>query len=204
MQANKGLLYYITDHKGNKKSVGIKASSIYGKPTIKELEKHFLKNTEKRKEHHRALAAKIDAVLSNPAVITKSDFIKELHKQQVYALFRTNDQGITYGATFIDNEHKVVFNGSNLGKAYSANALNTRFAANERQPKAQTKVKSATQRNRLSKGSKHTIRLDKDWQAQIKLPSPPSLFKPLLENPQIQQGQFKPLRKKRRRKRYHL
>ncbi|MDB5157978.1 MAG: relaxase [Mucilaginibacter sp.] len=205
MQENKGLLYYITD-KGNKKSVGIKASSIYGKPTVKELEKRFVKNAENRKEHHKAIAAKIDRILSNPAITTKSGFIKELHKQQVHALFRTNDQGITYGATFIDNEHKVVFNGSDLGKAYSANALNEKFAANESEPKPQTKVKSKStrQRNRLSKGSKQTIRLDKDWQPQIKLPKPPSLFKPLLENPPIQQGQFKPQRKKRRRKRYHL
>jgi hypothetical protein len=206
MQENKGLLYYITDDKGNKKSVGIKASRIYGKPTIKELEQHFIKMAENRKEHHKAVTDKLERVLNNPAVTTKSDFIKELHKQQVHALFRTNDQGITYGATFVDNEHKVVFKGSDLGKAYSANALNARFAANESLPKPQTKVKSKStrQRNRPSKGSKQTIRLDKDWQAQIRLPKPPSLFKPLLENPQVQQGQFKPQRKKRRRKRYHL
>jgi hypothetical protein len=206
MQEHKGLLYYITDEKGNKKSVGIKASSIYSKPTISELEKRFIKNTENRKEHHKVVAAKIDRILSNPVIMTKSDFIKELHKEQVHALFRTNDQSITYGATFIDNEHKVVFNGSDLGKAYSANALNEKFAANESEPKPQTKVKSKStrQRNRLSKGGKQTIRLDKDWQPQIKLPKPPSLFKPLLETTPIQQGQFKPQRKKRRRKRYHL
>lgn len=204
MQENKGLLYYITDDKGNKKSVGIKASSIYSKPTIKKLEKRFVKNAENRKEYHKAVKDKINRVLSNPAITTKSDFIKELHQQQVHVLFRTNDQGITYGATFVDNEHKVVFNGSDLGKAYSANALNAKFTANESQPVTQTKAKSTRQRNHLSKGSKYTIRLDKDWQAQIKLPKPPSLFKPLLEAQPVQQGQFKQQRKKRRRKRFHL
>ncbi|RKR82914.1 relaxase/mobilization nuclease-like protein [Mucilaginibacter gracilis] len=131
MQENKGLLYYITDEKGNKKSVGIKASSIYGKPTIPELEKQFVKNEESRRGYQKAVKDKIDRVLANPAITTKGELIKALSRQQVYALLRTNEQGRLYGATFVDNEYKVVFNGSNLGKTYSANALNERLKGEE-------------------------------------------------------------------------
>lgn len=200
MFQNKGLLFYITDEKGNKKSVGIKASSIYGKPTINELEKRFVKNMENRKEHHKAVKDKIDTILNNSAITTKSDFIKELHKQQVNVLFRTNDQGTTYGATFIDNQHKVVFNGSDLGKRYSANALNARFVNNEKQQSKEKVKQEPVRRYRLPKGSRQTIRLDKDWQAQIKLPKPTSLLKALVEPTPIQQNLFKPVRKKRRKK----
>ncbi len=165
--------------------------------------KTICKNEESRKGYEKAVKDKIDRVLADPGITTKGELIKALSQQQVYALLRTNEQGRLYGATFVDNEHKVVFNGSNLGKAYSANALNERFKEKEtlKQP---APTRSPTQRHSLSKGSKQTIRLDKDWQAQIKLPKSPSLFKPLLETPQVQQGQFKPQRKKRRRKRYHL
>ncbi|EHQ24607.1 relaxase/mobilization nuclease domain-containing protein [Mucilaginibacter paludis] len=203
MQENKGLLYYITDEKGNKKSVGIKASSIYGKPTISELEKQFVKNEESRKENQKAVKDKIDRVLADPGITTKEELIKALHRQQLYALLRTNEQGRLYGATFVDNEYKVVFNGSNLGKAYSANALNERFKEKE-SLKQSAPTRPPKQRHSFPKGSKQTIRLDKDWQEQIKLPKPPTLFKSLLETAPVQSGQFKPQRKKRRRKRYHL
>ena len=36
--------------------------------------------------------------------------------------------GLTYGITFVDNKNKTVFNGSDLGKAYSAKAISERFS----------------------------------------------------------------------------
>lgn len=44
MNANKGLLYRVIDENGNKVGVPIKASSIYGKPTLAYLEKQFKLN----------------------------------------------------------------------------------------------------------------------------------------------------------------
>jgi hypothetical protein len=42
-------------------------------------------------------------------------------------LFRQNDEGRIYGITFVDNKTKVVFNGSDLGKAYGAKAITERL-----------------------------------------------------------------------------
>jgi hypothetical protein len=123
-----------------------------------------------------------------------------LHRQQVNILFRTNDQGVTYGATFVDNEHKVVFNGSSLGKAYSANALSERFKQAPDKQLMQAKARSSRQRHTLAKGRKQTIRLDKDWQAQVRLPKQPNLLKSLLETTPLQQNLINPQRRKRRRK----
>lgn len=57
----------------------------------------------------------------------RSRFEKELEKNNISVLFRTNDEGRIYGTTFIDHEQKVVFNGSRLGKDFSANVFNDLF-----------------------------------------------------------------------------
>jgi hypothetical protein len=46
-------------------------------------------------------------------------------------LFRKNDSGRIYGATFIDYKQKFVFNGSRLGKDFSANVFQEKFNASE-------------------------------------------------------------------------
>jgi hypothetical protein len=59
------------------------------------------------------------------------DFEKTLAKQGISAIFRTNNEGRIYGATFIDHEQKCVFNGSRLGKEFSANVFNDVFSGRE-------------------------------------------------------------------------
>ena len=51
----------------------------------------------------------------------------------VDTVFRENKEGLTYGVTFIDHDRKVVFNGSSLGKGYSAQALMLRFTPSKLQ-----------------------------------------------------------------------
>jgi hypothetical protein len=59
----------------------------------------------------------------------RSDFEGTLQKQGISAVFRTNSEGRIYGATFIDHENRAVFNGSRLGKEFSANVFNELFKA---------------------------------------------------------------------------
>jgi len=49
-------------------------------------------------------------------------------------VFRTNDEGRIYGATFIDHEKKCVFNGSRLGREFSANVFNDVFIGHRQTP----------------------------------------------------------------------
>ena len=49
MFQKKGLMYSIIKEKGEQVGVPIKASAIYDKPTLANLEKEFEKNIEKRK-----------------------------------------------------------------------------------------------------------------------------------------------------------
>lgn len=121
MHEKMGLLYSLLNENGKKIGVPIKASTIYGKPTLINLEKQFRLNEALRKPFREELKTTIDRVLKKS--LSKIDFIKALGDKEVFVLFRENEEGIIYGVTFVDNKSKVVFNGSDLGKAYSANAI---------------------------------------------------------------------------------
>ena len=117
-----GLVYRMLDSKGLPAGVPIKASSIYSKPTLKKLEEHFQKNRELRQQHTKSATTRVDwALATNPKTI--ESFKKALQKENILLVTRQNDQGILYGLTYIDLHQKCVFNGSDLGKRYSANAV---------------------------------------------------------------------------------
>lgn len=143
MFEKKGLMFSILDSKGNPIGVPIKASSFYCKPTLRELEKKFSKNVERRRPNKDFLKKQVDYVFGKYNAITKQTFQQELQKQQVEILFRQNEQGFIYGATFIDHQSKAVFNGSDLGKEYSAKALTAKFNQ-EDQPKTYLKPNADT------------------------------------------------------------
>ena len=125
MYEKNGLVYWVLDEKGNKLGVPIKASSIYGKPTLKTLEDRFRLNEVLRKPLRAQLKNAIDAVLSKP--INKAKFQQDLHQKGIQVIFRQNEEGRLYGVTFVDHQTKSVFNGSDLGKTYSAASFIDRF-----------------------------------------------------------------------------
>ncbi len=121
MYEKNGLVYWVLDGKGNKLGVPIKASSIYGKPTLKTLEDRFRLNEMLRKPLKELLKTKLDKALLKP--LSKSAFQKQLKTEGIQVIFRQNDEGRLYGITFVDHKSKAVFNGSDLGKIYSAASL---------------------------------------------------------------------------------
>jgi hypothetical protein len=149
-----GLMYSIINEKGEQIGVPIKASTIYDKPTLANLEKHFEQNIERRKPFRDNLKERIEAVFSKYTNITKATLIAELQKQEINMVFRQNEQGFTYGTTYVDNKNKTVFNGSDLGKSYSAKAITERLATTDKllQPEQKTYLKPAQQTNYLKKG----------------------------------------------------
>jgi hypothetical protein len=121
MYEKNGLVYWVLDEKGNKLGVPIKASSIYGKPTMKALEDRFRLNEMLRKPLKDQLKTTIDKALSKP--MSQTAFQKQLKNDGIQVIFRQNDEGRLYGITFVDHKSKAVFNGSDLGKTYSAASL---------------------------------------------------------------------------------
>lgn len=118
-----GLLYRILDDKGNSIGVPIKASSFYNKPTLKYLEERFPVNEAARQSHKARVKNTIDlAFLKQPRQSLES-LIKTLEKEGINTVIRHNADGIIYGLTYVDHRTKCVFNGSVIGKQYSAKGI---------------------------------------------------------------------------------
>jgi hypothetical protein len=117
-----GLVYRILDDLGNPIGVPIKASDFYNKPTLKFLEEIYGPNQAKRMPFKARVKNEIDkALIGKPLAL--DELIKKLEKQGIQAALRKSESGLLYGITYVDHQTKCVFNGSALGKQYSAKAI---------------------------------------------------------------------------------
>lgn len=121
-----GLVYCAQDEEQMPASQPIKASSIFGSPTLKNLEKKFLLSKQDRKPYGERLKHQLDKALTGRP--TPAELTERLKKKGVRVLLRKNVEGQVYGATFIDNSTRVVFNGSDLGRGYAAKAFLERLS----------------------------------------------------------------------------
>ena len=123
----KGLIYFALNQRGEKVGHPFK-SSLFGKSVgIDALEKRMEKSAEIIKNKGLKERSKKAISVAMRTTNNRTDFEKALEKQGISVLFRENEQGRIYGVTFIDHEQKCVFNGSRLGKEFSANSLNQNF-----------------------------------------------------------------------------
>ncbi|MCD2424374.1 relaxase/mobilization nuclease domain-containing protein [Niabella pedocola] len=122
MHKEGGLVYQLFD-KNKNKGVGIpiKSSSIYEKPTLKNIEQRFEQNKVARKQYRQRVIRTVDRILTNPT--DKRAFIAALEAENIIADFKTNEDLYIYGITFLDKNTGCFFNGSDIGKAYSAKAI---------------------------------------------------------------------------------
>jgi hypothetical protein len=120
---NNGLVYRVLDGKGNKIGVPIKASLIYNKPGIKFLELKFQENEPAKQQFKQRLKNALDVALSRTLSSSLPSLIDALKKENINTVLRQNKGGFIYGITYVDFKTKCVFNGSDLGKEYSAKGL---------------------------------------------------------------------------------
>ncbi|MFT3680693.1 MAG: relaxase/mobilization nuclease domain-containing protein [Chitinophagaceae bacterium] len=117
-----GLVYRVLDEKGNKIGVPIKASSIHSKPTLSFLEAKFKENEPVKYEHKNRLKTSIDWILLKPPK-SLAAFKQALEKEKISLVIRQNEQAVVYGLTYVDHNTRCVFNGSDIGKQYSAKGI---------------------------------------------------------------------------------
>jgi hypothetical protein len=122
-----GIVYAALDEKGKVAGTPIKSSKIGKTVGNNALQKRMEKSKEtiksrKLKERPKGIIAKAIQNCKN-----QKEFEKELLKNGISVLFRKNDAGRIYGVTFIDHKQKFVFNGSRLGKEFSANVFNEKY-----------------------------------------------------------------------------
>lgn len=118
-----GLVYYVLDERGKKISAPIKASAFYMKPTLKNLETKFEENDRLKLPHVKRLRTAIDYALLKKSGAGLQQWIDELNKERISVVLRQNKEGVIYGLTYVDHKTKCVFNGSDLGKTYSAKMI---------------------------------------------------------------------------------
>lgn len=119
-----GLLYIPLNENGEKAGHPFKAS-LFGKNAgLKALEVHFEKSKAALKDHptKQTLKSAISTALQSNT--DELNFKKQLADQDINTVLRRNETGRIYGITFIDHNSKTVWNGSRMGKEFSANTFN--------------------------------------------------------------------------------
>ena len=124
MHEKKGLVYRVLDEAGNKIGTPIKASQFYNKPTLKNLELKFKQNEVLRARFAQHIKVRIDmAIFRNNTLENLSSALRSVG---ISIMARQSNDGRMYGITFIDHLNLAVFNGSDLGRQYSAKAIQER------------------------------------------------------------------------------
>ena len=122
MFEKKGLVYSIIDNKNNRVGVPIKASSLSNKPTLVMLEELFERKTKAKQVFKEELRQKLNKQIAK-GFESVTAFQSALKPQKIDLILRQNKEGVIYGITYVDHHTKCVFNGSDLGKNFSAKGI---------------------------------------------------------------------------------
>lgn len=121
---NGGLVYRVLNEQGEKVGVPIKASIIYSKPTLKYLQEKFIQNKSLKETYKQRVKNVIDySIKKQTDKISLGKLEEALKQESIRMVLRQNAEGRIYGMTFVDMQQKCVFNGSDLGKQYTAAGL---------------------------------------------------------------------------------
>ena len=122
-----GLVYSVTDDKGNKVGNPFK-SSLFGKSVGYEaVQKKFARSKQEIKDRKLADMTKRAVLSVLEGTYDKEKFVSRLREKGIDTVLRYTEEGRIYGATFIDHRTGCVLNGSRMGRELSANALQEHF-----------------------------------------------------------------------------
>lgn len=122
-----GLVYSAIDEKGEKIGNPIK-SSVIGKSVGYDVLQSRLEYSAKYMKEHKVFESpKLIVGSAIGSYTDKQTFLNNLANNKINVVFRENTEGRIYGATFIDHQSRCVFNGSKMGKEFSANIFNELF-----------------------------------------------------------------------------
>lgn len=128
-----GLVYVPTDDKSNKVSMPIHASDIGRGVGYAAVQNKMQKSKQMVKPLIPSVRRKVLEVMrTSPG--TEERLRQRLEEQGLCVVIRKNEGGRIYGITFIDDEKGIAFNGSRLGKGYTANKFNEYFSNPEKNP----------------------------------------------------------------------
>lgn len=123
-----GIVYTMTDDSGKPICTPVKSSLIEKRYGYEGLEKRIGYNAREYKNKKWQPKIRNEVALAMHGCRgNKEEFTRLLAGKGIDVVFRENDEGRIYGATFIDHKNREVYNGSRLGKEFSANAFERLF-----------------------------------------------------------------------------
>jgi hypothetical protein len=192
LNLRRGLQYQVLDESGNRIGVPIKASSFHMRPTLTLLADMYVKNESNRSALKQGTKGRADWILQKKFTDLPA-LQRAFEKEGISLLARRGKGDVLYGITFIDHKNKLVVNGSELGKSYSAKGISERLT---------------TTPNRLAEPVVHEA-THNNLQTPVKSqqPSPESKGVPpagnlelLIQPEEVQDNVPYPFRKRRKRK----
>lgn len=122
-----GIIYFATDDDGKVVSPPFKSSRFGKRFGMERLEKKMRLHTKdyKDKKWHPSIQGQVTDAMRTAR--SREELVALLKKGGIDVVFRENEAGRVYGVTFIDHNRREVFNGSRLGKDFSANVFNGLF-----------------------------------------------------------------------------
>ncbi|WP_240409117.1 relaxase/mobilization nuclease domain-containing protein [Flavobacterium psychrotrophum] len=196
-----GLMYRALGPSGEPLGVPQKASTFHFAPTLGKLEQLF-KNSEahamKGQMHTRAA---VDAVYLRDRPKNLSALMELLRPAGIDLVLRVATTGQVYGVTFVDHTNYCIFNGSTLGRKYSAKSLSDRCNENLRDSALGQQPSAAI-------GTKHPAGGEASLQTHSSHSRPsegttPNIVNQLLNPESIQEytsGEFKKQKKRKKRR----
>lgn len=131
-----GVVYSVTDDRRKPVSAPIKSSLIGKSFGYDGLSKRMKHNSKEFK------AGKWKPTIKNEVALAmhgsngdRNRFIHLLKARGIDVVFRQNEEARIYGVTFIDHNREEVYNGSRLGKEFSANQFNRLFTEPSDEPR---------------------------------------------------------------------
>ena len=122
-----GIMYGALDDNGQQVGTPFKSSKFGKVFGYEALQKKFAVSAEKMKKDNLSERTRQEITKAMQDIGTKEDFARRLKEADIEVVYRINSEGRLYGITFIDHIGRTVFNGSRLGKAFSANVFNELF-----------------------------------------------------------------------------
>lgn len=128
-----GMVYFALDNNGNVMAAPLKGARLGKFANRTAIDNRFERAAREIDDKNLSAVtrARVEPVLAASSGL--EDFKSRLKEAGIDLVLRFTDEGRIYGVTFIDHNSMCVFNGSRLGREYSANAINERFNSAEGQ-----------------------------------------------------------------------
>lgn len=124
--AYQGLMYRVLGPGGEEVGRPIRASQLYGKPTLSTLEKKFRENQIFRDLDRSSVISRLDRAISRHYPSMQHLF-SALEETRIVTLVCHNNRGQVYDFTYVDHDDRCAFTEADLGEKYSATQLMANF-----------------------------------------------------------------------------